>query len=163
MPHHFLWTESYLYRCFRASFGLVTSISHAHKHAVIHKKNTLSICIMKTHARTLAVKSAQTDTHLLTHRGYVLTCESLLSALISFSRSDPCHHSDRVADISPVLPGLSVSVQPPASLAFSAGLFLYLPFSLFSCSSNFPRPLAPSVSSLFFFLTAPSNKKAEQS
>lgn len=54
----------------------------------------------------------------------MLTCESLLSALISFSRSDPCHHGDRVADILPVVPGLSVSVEPPAALSFSGSLFL---------------------------------------
>lgn len=59
----------------------------------------------------------------------MLTCESLLSALISFSRSDPCHHGDRVADILPAVPGLSVSVEPPAALSFSASLF-HVSFSL---------------------------------
>ena len=45
---------------------------------------------------------AHSDTHILRRRA-LLTCESLLSPLISFSKSDPCHHSYRLTKISAAL------------------------------------------------------------
>lgn len=54
--------------------------------------------------------------HPNTHgQGYVLTCKSWLSALISFSQSEPSHHSNRVADISPALSVLCHPHHPPAT------------------------------------------------
>lgn len=53
--------------------------------------------------------SQHTQTH--TYSLYVLTCESLLPQLISFSYSDPSHHSDILADTSAVLLFVSFSVK----------------------------------------------------
>lgn len=135
-------------RCFYVitypSYALIHSCTHMHTYQK-HMHNWKTCTHSSAHIYA---------THTHTHTGSqdkVLTCESLLSASISFSRSDPCHHGDRAADISPVLLDLSFSINPPVFLSFicvrpfhSHYIFLifsslpYLCFLQFFCFNFFP-------------------------